>query len=289
MASSNRNSNTCDTQKPLWVSSLVLLLVLALLAASPAAQAADAERGDLGRHFAAYGVTGAFVLYDPGADTFTFYDRERCHQRFIPASTFKIVNALIALETGVAGDENHPIAWDGVKRGVSAWDRDHTLKSAFAASAVWYYQELARRIGPERMQHHLDKLAYGNGDIAGGIDRFWLTGGLRISPLEQIALLVRLHRGQLPFSARSQDIVKSIMIQRQGEGYTLRAKTGWAQLDQDIGWYVGYIEKGGDAYFFATCVTSAPGNKDFARSRQEITTLILRDLGIMLAEKQGRG
>ncbi len=286
MASSNRNSNTCDTQRPLWVSFLVLLLLLtALLAAAPAALAADAERHDLGRHFAAYGVTGAFVLYDLGADTFTYHDRERCHQRFIPASTFKIFNALIALETGVAADENHPIPWDGVTRGVPAWNRDHTLKSAFAVSAVWYYQEIARRIGPDAMRRHLDKLAYGNGDIAGGIDRFWLTGGLRISPVEQIALLVRLHRGQLPFAARSQDIVKTIMLQRQGEGYTLRGKTGWAQLDSDIGWYVGYIEKGDNAYFFATCVTSAPGNKDFARSRQEATGLILRDLGVLPPEQ----
>ena len=261
---------------------LLLAVVLLTFAASPRSTlAADVDRDDFGRHFAAYGVSGCFVLYDLNADAFTFYDRNRCRERFVPASTFKIVNALIALDTGVATDGDYTIAWDGKSRGIAVWDRDHTLGSAFAVSAVWYYQEIARRIGPDRMQSYLDAIGYGNGDISGGIDQFWLTGGLRVSPVEQISLLVRLYRNQLPVSVRSQEIVKDIMVQRQGEGYVLRGKTGWKTLDREIGWYVGYVEKDGAAYFFATNVESAIGNKDFVRSRQEITEKILRELGMI--------
>ena len=259
---------------------VVFLLATVVLLGAWGTPAVAGER-DLGRHFADYGVQGSFLLYDLRADTYIWNDRARCSERFIPASTFKIVNALIALETGVAPDAGYIIPWDGKTRGIPAWNQDHTLQSAFAASTVWYYQELARRIGPERMQHYLDLIGYGNGDITGGIDQFWLTGGLRISPQEQIALLVRLYRGQLPVSARSQEIVKTIMVQREGEGYVLRGKTGWARLDRDIGWYVGYVEKGADVYFFAVNIESGLADKDFIRARTEIAERILRELGII--------
>lgn len=234
------------------------------------------------KYFEQYQVKGAFMMYDLEKNEYTANDTSYFSKEFLPASTYKIFNSLVALETGVISNENVIFKWDGKERMSPAWNKDTDLKDAFKNSTVWYYQELARRIGAERMQQYLDKAGYGNRNISGGIDQFWLNGGLRITPMQQVDLLKRLYKNQLPFSQRTMDIVKSIMITEQTEQYTLRAKTGWAYLDQeDIGWYVGYLEKNNNVYFFATLIESKDkSNQQFAKSRIEITKSILKDLGL---------
>lgn len=236
---------------------------------------------DLSRHFRALGAEGAFVLYDSAADRLVVSDPPRARQRFLPASTFKILNSLIALETGVLADEHEVIEWDGVDRG-DWWNGDMAMTKAFPRSAVWFYQEVARRVGEERMEEWVRRVGYGNADIGGGIDRFWLDGDLRISPLEQVDLLRRLHRGDLPFSERSQDIVRRVMRMEEGEGYLLAGKTGWARADGvNYGWLVGWVEKGGNVYFFATQIESADAAFPMRRAQQEITRGILAELGVL--------
>jgi beta-lactamase class D len=211
-------------------------------------------RNDFKKYYNQFNVEGSFVLYDLQADKYVFYNQDQYEQIFSPASTFKICNSLIGLETGVIKDEHFVIQWDSVIRN-PVWDKDHDLKTAFANSTVWYYQELARRVGGEKIKHWLDKVYYGNADTSGGIDQFWLTGGLRISPKQQIDFLKRLHDNQLPFSKRSVDIVKNIMITKDTFDYVIRGKTGWGgHGNQDIGWYVGYIETKDNVYYFANCV-----------------------------------
>jgi beta-lactamase class D len=211
-------------------------------------------RNDFKKYYDQFNVEGSFVLYDLQADKYVFYNQDQYEQIFSPASTFKICNSLIGLETGVIKDEHFVIQWDSVIRN-PVWDKDHDLKTAFANSTVWYYQELARRVGGEKMKYWLDKVSYGNADTSGGIDQFWLTGGLRISPKEQINFLKRLHDNQLPFSKRSVDIVKNLMITKDTLDYVIRGKTGWGgHGNQDIGWYVGYIETKDNVYYFANCV-----------------------------------
>lgn len=240
-------------------------------------------RDDFKTHYDQFHVSGSFVLYDPQADSYIFYNPDQITQTFSPASTFKICNSLIGLETGVLQDENTVIQWDSVVRQNAKWNSDQDLKTAFKNSTVWYYQELARRIGGEQMQYWLSKANYGNADTSGGIDQFWLTGGLRISPQQQITFLQQLHDNQLPFSQRSMDIVKNIMIAKQTPEYTLRAKTGWCgKSDMDIGWYVGYLETSDNVYYFANCIQSTDlNNPDFANARMEIVYLILQDLQLI--------
>ena len=261
----------------------VTLLLLATVVICSCAQGPEGkEQPEYGAYFEAFNVEGAFVLYNLNADAYVVYNRARCSQQFIPASTFKILNALIALETGVIADENEVIAWDGVDRGYAPWNQDHDLRTATEHSAVWFYQELARRIGRDRMQHYVDAVGYGNRDISGEIDSFWLEGGLRISPDEQIEFLRRLYADDLPFSARSMTIVKDIITLEETDDYTLRAKTGWAQrVHPQIGWFVGYVEKDGDVHFFATNVESATPDEHFGSSKVEITKEILRDLQVI--------
>src|SRR4051812_40868150 len=137
------------------------------------------------RHFAAKGVRGTFVLFEPLQSRYTVVDPARAKHRFLPASTFKIANALIGLDAGSIADENEVFAWDGKPRPRPEWERDQTLATGMRDSTVWMFQEVARRTGKATMREWLRRLDYGNGDIAGGIDQFWLQGGLRISARDQ--------------------------------------------------------------------------------------------------------
>jgi beta-lactamase class D len=239
-------------------------------------------RDDFKKYYDKFNVDGSFVLYDQQQDKFIFYNMEQFNQNFSPASTFKICNSLIGLETGVIKDENFVIPWDSVTRQIPNWNSNQDLKTAFKNSTVWYYQELARRVGGQQMKFWLEKAHYGNADTTGGIDKFWLTGGLRISPEQQIDFLKRLHDNKLPFSNRSVDIVKKIMIAKDTLDYVVRAKTGWSDEEKRIvGWYVGYVEKNNNVYYFANCIQSSDlDNNDFARARIEIAYKILNDLKV---------
>lgn len=234
------------------------------------------ERPDFGKYFQQAGVRGTILIYDLKKDRYLVYNAKRANTGYVPASTFKIFNSLVALETGVVKDENEVIKWDGVKREIPQWNQDHTMKTAIKVSAVWFYQELARRIGEKRMQKYINLTGYGNRDIGGGIDKFWLEGDLRISPKEQIDFLVKLHNNKLPFSPRAIAIVKNIITMEKTEDYVLRGKTG---LESEVGWYVGYLERNGNTYFFATQLDIAEP-KDI-KARIEITRNILKDMGLL--------
>lgn len=166
------------------------------------------------KYFKDFGVSGSIAVYDRDNDKIVYFDTARTHRRFSPASTFKIFNSLVALETGVAADTSFTLEWDGVNRGKYApWHRANSLNSAFKYSVVWYYQELARRVGAEEMQRLISLNKYGNEDINDKIDEFWLSdsgGKLRISQVEQIAFLRKLFNDSLAFSKRSQQLVKDI-------------------------------------------------------------------------------
>jgi beta-lactamase class D len=212
-------------------------------------------RDDLAKRFTDAGTVGTFVGYKTDDYLIIASDKDRSGQALLPASTFKIPNSLIALETGVVGDPDKDVfKWDGVKRGIEAWNQDHTLRSAIAASAVPVYQEIARRIGAERMQKYVDLFEYGNRNIGGGIDQFWLTGDLRIDPIQQIDFVDRLRRGVLPVAKRSQDLVRDILPVTMAGDATIRAKSGLlgAELGKpSLGWLVGWAEKGGAQTVFA--------------------------------------
>ena len=212
-------------------------------------------REDLAKRFTDEGTVGTFVGYKTDDYLLIASDKERSGQAMLPASTFKIPNSLIALETGVVGDPDKDVfKWDGVVRSIEGWNRDHTLRSAIAASAVPVYQEIARRIGAERMQKYVDLLEYGNRDIGGGIDQFWLTGNLRIDPVQQVDFVDRLRRGVLPVSKRNQELVRDILPVTKSGDSIIRAKTGLLGAEvgkPSLGWVVGWAEKGSAQTVFA--------------------------------------
>jgi beta-lactamase class D len=212
-------------------------------------------REGLAKRFFDLGTEGTFLGYKTEDYLIIASDKIRSGEAKLPASTFKIANSLIALETGVVADPDKDVfKWDGVTRSIEAWNKDHTMRSAIAASAVPVYQEIARRIGAERMQKFVDLLDYGNRDIGGGIDQFWLTGNLRIDPMQQVDFVDRLRRGVLPVSKRSQDLVRDILPVTKVGDATIRAKSGLlgAEIGKpSLGWLVGWAEKGSEQTVFA--------------------------------------
>jgi beta-lactamase class D len=237
---------------------------------------------DFKKYFEESGVKGSFILYDLSKDKYTYFDSARCCKQFIPASTFKIPNSIIGLETGVIKDEKFVIPWDGITREIEFWNHDMNMAEAIKVSCVPYYQELARRVGEEKMREMVKLLGYGNMDIAGGIDMFWLTGNLRISQAEQVDFLVKLYRDELPVAKRSMDITKKILLLEENNEYKLRAKTGWGEQDSlNIGWFTGWVEKAGNVYFFALNIEAAAPPDSFGKARKEITFKILKEQGII--------
>ena len=212
-------------------------------------------RESLAKRFTDDGTVGTFVGYKVDDYLIIASDKNRSVEPRLPASTFKIANSLIALETGVVQDPDKDVfKWDGVKRPIEAWNQDHTLRTAIAASAVPVYQEIARRIGQERMQKYVDLLDYGNRNIGGGIDQFWLTGDLRIDPLRQVDFVDRLRRGVLPISKRSQDLVRDILPVTKVGNSIIRAKSGLLGAERgqpSLGWMVGWAEKASAQTVFA--------------------------------------
>jgi beta-lactamase class D len=225
--------------------------------------------------FAEFHVKGTFLLYDLNNDTYSVYDKERAEKAFLPASTFKILNSLIALETKAIKDQCETIEWDRRTWRFDEWNQDQTLQTAFRNSVVWAYQELARRIGKKQMQFWVDKADYGNRNISDEIDTFWLEGELRISAQQQVEFLKKLYKNQLPFSKRNMDIVKEIMIVEQAGTYTLRGKTGWAsRVSPQIGWFVGWLETSNNVYFFALNIDIV--NRKDVNSRVDIAKRVLQ-------------
>lgn len=165
---------------------------------------------------------------------------------------------MIALDSSVVRDENETIKWDGVMREYPLWNRDHTMRSAIQVSAIWSYQELARRIGEKQMAEMIRKADYGNMDTSKTLTNFWLGGSLKISPNEQVDFLSKLVQNQLPFSLHSQSVVKDIITLEKKDDYILAGKTGSDFIN--IGWFVGFIEKGDNTKVFAFQVRGKGAN-----------------------------
>lgn len=260
-----------------------LMCCLVLLGSLPVAavggQVEMKKRDDLAPIFAQHGVAGAFVLLDVATGEHSVVNATFAAPRRIPASTFKIVNSLIALETGAVQDVDDIIPYGGGRTAVAAWARDMSMRDAIVVSNVPVYQEVARRVGLSNYGHWLAKLGYGNADPGADVETFWLSGPLQISPVEQTDMLARLAQGHLPMSARSQSLVRDILkIEERGDRQ-LFAKSGWTIApDPDIGWYVGWIEGTGQLHSFALVMEI--NDKRDAALRKELALSFLKAFGL---------
>ncbi|AJQ26613.1 penicillin-binding transpeptidase domain-containing protein [Pelosinus fermentans] len=239
------------------------------------------SKNDFGKYFE--GFTGTFVMYDETNNKYSVFNEPQSKIRLSPCSTFKIYNSLAGLEIGILDKEDvyTLFKWNGTQYPFPAWNHDQTLASATQDSVVWYYQELASRIGSERMQKYLNKIEYGNHDISGGLTTFWLRSSLKISAQEQVDLLYKVYSGKLPVSPENVEIVKKNITLSEKDGVRIIGKTGSGYQDGKwlLGWFVGCVEKQGKRYFFATNIQASDGAS--GGKAREITLVILKDLGIL--------
>ena len=248
----------------------------------------------LGKHFTNNNVAGCFALFNNNNGNFTVYNLDRYRDSaYLPASTFKIVNSLIGLQTGIITNDSMIIKWDGVTRALPQWNKDLSMYEAFRVSSVPYYQEVARRIGKERMQYWLDSLAYGTFSyarasehkqkITSAIDTFWLDNSLKITADEQLGLVKKLYFNQLPFFKEYQQTVKTAMLFEDKPEYKLSYKTGGKFWDstskKHLGWVVGFIEENKHPYFFVLNIESGDENFDMPTVRMKMLKGILGELG----------
>lgn len=224
----------------------ILFLVAVLLLTASCRESRIHEHQDWGKFFSEHGIDSAcFIIRNNNHESIDYYNKERCLQRFSPASTFKIFNSLVALNIPIAPDEQMVIKWDSVERRPE-WNQDLNMRDAFKVSSVPYYQEIARRVGYDYMQHYLDTVQYGNQNAKGRIDEFWLNDTLQISADEQVGFLKRMYFYELPFTERAQRIVRSMMLQEDTDDYKLYYKTGWSApngADKQTVWVVGFVER----------------------------------------------
>jgi beta-lactamase class D len=232
----------------------------------------------------AHHLRGGYLIYNEQKDELHTNHFGLLDTMLSPASTFKIYNALQALDNNVLRDENDTLHWDGKKRMVDAWNRDLNLQEAFSTSEVWYFQEVARRTGKKRMEAALHKLDYGNKSTAGAVDSFWLNGTLRISARQQLDLLRRLYHEELPFDLESQQTVKRIMKNAEPNLY---GKTGWGMWQgKDLGWFIGWMEHNSKPlYFVHILIADELPDGEFGRLRR---SMILEKIECWLGEVESK-
>jgi len=250
-----------------------------LMVAGGTAAAAKLPDINIAPYFA--GIDGCFVLTDSQGNVLINYNPERAAKRLPPCSTFKIFNALAALDAGVADGPEFAIPWDKKQHEIEAWNHDHTLASAISASAVWYFQELATRIGDKKMQEYLDRIGYGNRDMSGGLTTFWLGSSLEISAMEQLTFLQNLYNGKLAVSPKAMDAVQKMLVLESGEGFEWSGKTGTntAKEASVLGWFVGSVKQGDTRYFTALNFSASDGATG-ARAK-DLTKHLLQKLGLL--------
>ncbi len=237
-------------------------------------------------------VNGCFAIFDNAHGEFNIHNLKRYRDSsFSPASTFKIVSSLIGFETGKITREDMVLPWDGKPRTRPEWNRDLRFDSAFRYSAVWYFQEVVRRVGRDTMKWYLDSLHYGNANVAGAVDSFWLNHTLKIRPDEQLGLMKMLYFNQLSylFSNRTMNKVKEAMLAERTDKYALSYKTGYTYTEagMPMAWIVGWIEEGvqNKPYFFVLNIEARNPDTDLLSLRITLLKDLLKHLGYMQGKK----
>lgn len=230
-------------------------------------------------------VKGSILIYDLKDDKYYSNNFNWAKKGNLPASTYKITNSIIALETGVVQSDSTLFKWNGEERRLKIWEQDLIFKDAFHYSCVPCYQEVARKIGVNRMNKYLDKFDYGKMKVdSTNIDLFWLEGESQINQYQQIEFLKRFYNSELPISQRTETIMKRMIVIEEDETYKLSGKTGWSIRDgNNNGWFVGFVEIKENTYFFATNIEpNQRFNMDmFPMIRKELTFKALKQLNII--------
>ncbi len=196
---------------------------------------------------------GSFVLYDAASDVWHIYHKETASTRVAPVSTYKIYSALLGLEAGLISPEESQLAWNGQNYRYDTWNADQTLQTAMQNSVTWYFQTLDQSAGLPAIQNFVRKIGYGNQTVGENLASYWGDSSLLISPIEQVELLRKFDENQFGFAPQNVEAVKASIRLHTAENATLYGKTGTGEENGQnvLGWFIGYLEKDGNTYYFA--------------------------------------
>ena len=213
---------------------------------------------DLGAYF--YGFDGSFVLYDLQASKYSIYNKDKSISRVSPNSTYKIFSALIALELNVIQDGDSTLSWNGTNYPFQVWNKNQNLSSAMINSVSWYFQDLDKLVGLKNLQTYFKQIGYGNHNLSGGLSNYWIESSLCISPVEQVQLLKDFYTNNMPFREENINAVKDVLKLSEKDNAILYGKTGTGLVNESgNGWFIGYVEKEGNAFIFATNIQGNHG------------------------------
>lgn len=231
---------------------------------------------DLSVYF--YGYDGSFVLYDASKKQYQIYNREISERRVSPNSTYKIYSALFALETNVISPTDSEQIWDEIEYPYPEWNRDHNLFTAMSSSVNWYFQNMDHKVGKKQLQYYIDNIEYGNQNLSGNSGSFWIESSLKISPIEQVQLLYNLDNNSFNFKEETIRTVKNTIFIEEQANARLYGKTGTGMVNgKNIsGWFIGFVEKDDDTYYFAVNIRDENGNINGSKAA-EIANQILHD------------
>lgn len=225
-------------------------------------------------------TTGVLVIKRGQTEEIYGNDLKRASTEYVPASTFKMLNALIGLEHHKA-TTTEVFKWDGQKRLFPDWEKDMTLGDAMKASAIPVYQELARRIGLDLMAKEVKRIGFGNADIGSKVDNFWLVGPLKITPEQETQFAYELANKTLPFSKNVQEQVQSMVFIEEKNGRKIYAKSGWGwDVEPQVGWLTGWVvQPQGEIVAFSLNLEMKKGIP--SSIRKEIAYKGLEQLGVL--------
>lgn len=206
------------------------------------------------------GYDGCFVFYDAKREAWTIYNETLASLRVSPDSTYKIYSALCALENGSISPASNSMEWNGHAYPIGQWNQNQTLSSALRYSVNWYFQELDQNVGMDSLSEFYAKIDYGNQDLSGGINSFWLESSLKVSAIEQVELLQKLYANEYQFAPENIEAVKNALKLSSSGAETLYGKTGTGNRDgkNRNGWFIGYVESQGSPYFLLQILETAP-------------------------------
>jgi beta-lactamase class D len=198
-----------------------------------------------------YGHAGAFLLQSHteqahGEKSHVYFGQALADQPLPPASSFKVLLALIALEQGALTSAEEIVPWDGqAYPDKPEWQADMALKKAMQTSSESYFRVLAKRLGRAQLALWVKKVGYGNTRIGDDALSAWHDGILRVTAAQQLAFIERLRGNDLPFKRVHLDAVKATLFDSEVNGQRIYGKTGThfdAQHLPGVGWWIGWVE-----------------------------------------------
>lgn len=244
-----------------------------------------------------------FLLYDVNKKK-VLVSEGRPEEQISPCSTFKIALAIMGFESGHFKSPENP-KWPYRPEVHEKWavvdthKQDLTPQTWMSYSAVWYSQELTKKLGEDEFAGHVRKLKYGNMDVSGepgknnGLTTCWLGSSLKISAQGQVDLLTKLALEQLPFSPQAQQLTRQIVCLGDFDnGWKLFGKTGSGYMknadgvkDPNFmhGWFVGWLEKGDQKLVFAYHLNNIAKERGFGGPVAK--TAAIERLKVLVADK----